>query len=333
MWQDAPVPTAPVRPPAELVAHPERARTWRPGWPLDLALTLEPLAHGRRDPTIRITPEGAWWATRTSSGPVTLHLCRGPARSGPEVRFRAWGPGATEALDELPGILGDTDDPAGFPAAAHPVMAAAHARFGAGWRLLRTRRTLDSLIPAVLEQRVTGLEAARAWRTLVSRFGEPAPGAGQVPGCPADLRVPPDAPRWREVPSWAWHAAGVDPGRAATALRVVQRAGAVERLAEQPAAQAAAALSSIPGVGGWTTAEVAVRAWGDPDAVSFGDYHLAGTVVHALTGRRRGTDAQLAELLEPWSGQRARAVRLLLLHCGNLPRRGPRAAVTDHRRH
>ena len=82
----------------------------------------------------------------------------------------------------------------------------------------------------------------------------------------------------------------------------------------------------------WTAAEVAVRAWGDRDAVSFGDFHVARAVVHALTGRTDGDDDQMAELLTPWAGQRARAVRLLQLHSGHTPpRRGPRSTITDHR--
>ncbi len=304
-------------------------RTWCPSWPIDLAGTMAPLAHGRGDPTISIGSQEAWWATRGSSGPTTVHL----ARAGGRVDIRAWGPGAAEFLDRAPKVLGEGDDPDGFDAEAHPVMAAAHARFDSGLRTLRTGRVLESLVPAVLEQRVTGKEASRAWRTLVKRFGAPAPGAGSIPGCPAGLMVAPDASGWRGVPSWAWHGAGVDPRRSGTVMRLASRGTALERLAQRPADRATAALTSIPGVGGWTAAEVAVRAWGDRDAVSFGDYHLARTVVHALTGRRDGTDAQMAELLEPWAGQRARAVRLLVAHCGHLPRRGPRAAVTDHRGH
>jgi 3-methyladenine DNA glycosylase/8-oxoguanine DNA glycosylase len=211
-------------------------------------------------------------------------------------------------------------------------MRAAHARHDAGVRTLHTRRVLDSLVPAILEQRVTGLEASRAWRGLVRQFGEPSPGAGHVDGCPADLMVAPDASGWRDVPSWAWHRAGVDPGRAGTALRAAQRAPSLERLSDRPPAEARSALRCLPGAGVWTAAEVAVRAWGDRDAVSFGDYHLAGTVVFALTGRHGGTDEQMGHLLEPWTGQRTRAVRLLVLHCGHPPRRGPRATITDHRR-
>ena len=46
-------------------------------------------------------------------------------------------------------------------------------------------------------------------------------------------------------------------------------------------------LRAIPGVGVWTAAEVRQRAHGDPDAVSFGDYHIAKDVGWALAGLRR----------------------------------------------
>jgi hypothetical protein len=39
----------------------------------------------------------------------------------------------------------------------------------------------------------------------------------------------------------------------------------------------------------------------------------------------------MAELLKPWAGQRARAVRMIELAGRKPPRRGPRASITDHR--
>jgi 3-methyladenine DNA glycosylase/8-oxoguanine DNA glycosylase len=304
-----------------------RERRWTPTWPIDLTTTLAVLSHGRGDPTIRIAGGEVWRATRTPEGPATINY----SRIGSQVLARAWGPGAEHELAAVPRVLGADDDPPGFDATAHPVMAAAHRRFGAGWRVLRTDRVLEALVPAVLEQRVTGREASRAWAALVREFGESAPGPGVGPRVPG-LVVAPDGPGWTRIPSWAWHAAGVDPGRARTITTAAGRAAALERLAQRPADEAGTALRSLPGIGVWTTAEVGVRAWGDRDAVSFGDFHLARAIVHALTGRTDGDDDQMAELLTPWDGQRARAVRLLQLHSGHAaPRRGPRAPITDHR--
>ena len=54
------------------------------------------------------------------------------------------------------------------------------------------------------------------------------------------------------------------------------------------------------------------RAHGDPDAVSFGDYHVAQDIGWAVEGRDFD-DAELAEFLEPWRPHRNRVVTLLLL--------------------
>jgi 3-methyladenine DNA glycosylase/8-oxoguanine DNA glycosylase len=82
----------------------------------------------------------------------------------------------------------------------------------------------------------------------------------------------------------------------------------------------------VPGIGPWTAAEVAVRALGDVDAVSIGDFNLPNLVAFALAGEPRGTDARMLELLEPYRGQRARVVRWLELSGIRTPRYGPRLA-------
>ncbi|MET0766896.1 MAG: DNA-3-methyladenine glycosylase 2 family protein, partial [Aeromicrobium sp.] len=140
---------------------------------------------------------------------------------------------------------------------------------------------------------------------------------------------------WAAIPSWEWHLAGVDPARARAAQAAARLGGQVERLAtthpDDPAA-VYRGLRSIPGVGVWTAAEVGSRALGDADAVPFGDYHVANDVGSALLGRRID-DAELAELLVPWSGHRFRVVRLIQLSpLVRTERRGPRMARVDHRR-
>ena len=86
-------------------------------------------------------------------------------------------------------------------------------------------------------------------------------------------------------------------------------------------------LRTVPGVGAWTAAEVARPAFGDPDAISLGDFHLPNLVCWALAGEPRGDDATMLELLEPYRGQRARLVRLLE-HSGiRAPRYGPRSRI------
>jgi 3-methyladenine DNA glycosylase/8-oxoguanine DNA glycosylase len=133
------------------------------------------------------------------------------------------------------------------------------------------------------------------------------------------------------VPSWEWHGAGVERARADTVMRAASYAGRLQECAELPHDAARRRLQAIPGVGVWTSAEVASRALGDADAVSFGDFHVAHNVVYALAGETDGTDERLAELLEPWRGHRGRVVRLVELSGIGRPRRGPRYSPLDHR--
>ncbi|RSS81070.1 DNA-3-methyladenine glycosylase 2 family protein, partial [Streptomyces sp. WAC02707] len=188
-----------------------------------------------------------------------------------------------------------------------------------GLRLLRTGLVLEALIPSVLEQKVTTDEAYRAWRLLVRKYGEPAPGPA-----PDGMHVMPDAHAWSLIPSWEWHRAGVDDKRAATILRACRVARRMEEAADMTPAEARKRLELIPGVGPWTSAEVVQRTHGAPDEVTTGDYHLPGIVGWALAGDRTADDAAMLDLLAPYGGQRHRAARLILLSGRIPPRRAPR---------
>ena len=303
-----------------------RERRWAPGRPVDLGATLGPMRRGSGDPTFRYdgTGGGLWRGTRTPDGPATLRLAVRPADG--EVVGTAWGPGGAWVLDRLPALLGAADDPSGF-APTHPVLRDVW-RSRPGWRVPASGRVLEALVPAVLEQKVTGREAWRAWRWLVRKHGDPAPGpAGLVP---EGLLVAPDAPTWARIPSWDWHRAGVDLSRSRTSVTAAGRAGRLEALGERPPAAAATALRSLPGIGVWTASEVAQRAFGDADAVSVGDFHLASQVGWALVGEKVDDDAML-ELLEPYRGHRYRVQRMVELSGLAPPRRGPRYAGVDYR--
>ncbi|GAA2220468.1 3-methyladenine DNA glycosylase [Streptomyces amakusaensis] len=286
-----------------------QTRSWLPPTPLDLPLTLTPLRRGPADPTYRAAPDGSFWrATRTPQGPGTLRIA---ARAG-RVEAQAWGPGAEWLLEGAPGLLGADDDPGAFTP-RHRLLAAALHR-APGLRLTRTGLVLESLVPTVLEQKVTTEEAFRAWRFLVRRHGEPAPGPSP------DLWVMPDPRAWTLIPSWDWHRAGVDDKRAATILRAARAARRLEEAAGLPADRARARLELIPGIGPWTSAETVQRSHGAPDAVTTGDLHLPGIVGHALADDRDADDAAMLELLAPYAGQRHRAVRLIMLS-GRIPAR------------
>jgi 3-methyladenine DNA glycosylase/8-oxoguanine DNA glycosylase len=286
--------------------------------PASPGLTLSPLRRGGGDPCYHIAGDGAIWRTSLMrSGPVTARI----TKSAPDtVDCEAWGTGATEFAETLPAQLGVDDDASGF-APDEPTIAAAYQRTP-HLRLGRTDRVLEALIPAVLEQRVYGMDARRAWRALVTKFGSPAPGPA-----PVHMRVPPAGDVWRRIPSWEFHRANVDPGRARTIVGCAQRAASLERLVARPPEQARAALMSLPGVGEWTAAETAQRAFGDADAISVGDYHLAKMVGWRLLGHPID-DAAMVELLEPLRPHRHRAVRLLEVTGPAHPaRRAPRQAI------
>ena len=295
--------------------------TWRPDFPLDVWRTLAPLRHGPGDPTIRLTDGGAWRATRTPDGPATLWI----EPHGGAIRARAWGPGADHAIATLPRLLGADDDPDAF-VPEQPLLRQLAIRFR-GVRFGATDRVLESLVPAICEQKVTGTEAHRAWRGIVLRFGTPAPGPWDEAATSATgprLWLAPEPATLARVPYYELHPVGLERRRAEVIRRVAGRATWLEAVGRGPAGDALARLMTIPGIGPWTAAETTRAAFGDPDAVSVGDFHLPHMVSWALAGEVRGDDARMLELLEPYRGQRARAVRLLELAGITAPRFGPR---------
>ncbi len=259
-----------------------------------------------------------WRGIRTPEGPATLRIRQGP--SG-EVHAAAWGTGARWAVDSVPGLLGAHDDPSTFDP-RHPLLVEAcrrhpQVRFGASGLVMQ------ALIPSIIEQKVTGQEAFAGYRALVVRYGERAPGPGEQ----LRLWVPPDAATVRMIPSWAWLEMHIDQARSRPLVNAARVAEALER--HQGPEDLERRLCSLPGIGVWTSAEVRARALGDPDAVSFGDYHVAKDVGWAMTGEEFD-DHQLAEFLEPWRPQRNRAVVLIALAKGRRPRRGARMAPRTH---
>ncbi|MDC5697629.1 DNA-3-methyladenine glycosylase 2 family protein, partial [Intrasporangium calvum] len=281
-----------------------KVRLWRVDREINLRAQLSVFQRGAGDPTSRWGADGSFTrAAQTPDGPGTLHLvCRS---AGSAVECTAWGAGARWLLDSVPQLLGAADDPAGFEP-RHPVVADAWRRF-AHWRVPRSGLVMDALAPAVIEQKVTGQEAFSGYRRLVRRFGEPAPGPlGER------LWVPPSAAEWAMIPSWAWLQASVDGARSRALVGAARVAGRLEQCVSLTWPQAQTRLRALPGIGVWTAAEVAQRALGDADAVSFGDYHVAKDLGWALLGRPVD-DAGLAELLEPYAGHRYRVQQLLAL--------------------
>ena len=292
--------------------------------PYHLAGSLGQLTLSRHDPCARFVDGAFWWATPTPAGPASLSL----RRDGAAVTATGYGTGAGWVIERADATAGLRDDLSGFAdlAAGHPLVARL-AREYRGVRMPATGRVFPRLLRAVCEQKVTGTEAFRAYAAVVRRFGTPAPG----PAGPLGLRLPPEPEVLAGTPYWAFHPLGLEQRRADTLCRAAVAAAGLERCAD--AAEATARLTAVAGIGAWTAAEVVRTVYGDPDAVSVGDYHIPNTVAWALAGEPRADDARMLALLEPFRGHRGR-VCTLLEHAGiGAPRYGPRMPVRSFARY
>lgn len=277
--------------------------------PLDLRATLRPL------PGL-FAQDGWWTAARTRLGPAAMRI----SRSENQVVGTAWGSGSEWLLGRLDQIVGLEDDPASFRP-ADPLIAELHRR-RPGLRFGRTQRVFDSLLIAICSQKVTGREAGNAVRGLYRRFSDPAPGPNQR------LRLPPDPARIGAAPYHEFHVLHLEKRRADVLRLAASQSSVIDDLALAPPNVAADRLERFPGVGTWTVAETLSVSHGDPDQVPVGDYHVKHLVVHHLTGKDRGTDEEMLELLEPYRPHRGRVIRLLH-SLGHAPKFGPRATPRD----
>jgi 3-methyladenine DNA glycosylase/8-oxoguanine DNA glycosylase len=294
--------------------EPDVTTILRPRTGVDIARTLGPLRRGPHDPTCRVEV-GAWWrATRTPEGPATLRIA---GLADGTIQVDGWGAGASSAVDAAPRLCGLEDDVSQFR--PDGLVGELH-RLNPGLRLCATGRIFEVLVPAVLEQRVSGLEAYRSWRRLVRGLSERAPG-------PLELWLPPDPAHLAAQPYTAFHDFEIEAGRANTIRRAAARATGLERFALKTPDEATRALTSLPGIGVWTSAIVLGISHGDPDAVPIGDYGLPGLVGHVLANERDADDARMLELLEPYAGQRWRVMRLLSIGGSYPARRASRARI------
>ena len=284
------------------------------------ARTLRSLLVVGYDPCGKLADGEFWLSARTPEGPGSLQL----VRAGAEVTATGHGPGAAWLVERADAIAGLRDDLGDFPARAgsHPVVARL-ARTFAGVRFPASGQIFHRLIRAILEQKVTGIEAHRAYRALVRHFGEPAPG-------PAGLLLPPDPAAVAATPYWVFHPFGVEQRRTQALLRAALVAARLEQCADS--AEATRRLTAIAGIGPWTAAEVVRTAYGDADAVSVGDFHIPNTVAWGLAGEARGTDARMLELLAPFAGHRGRVCDLLAYGGIRAPKFGPRMPIRSFAR-
>lgn len=274
---------------------------------LDLRLTL---GSARADPTGR----QGWWATRTPAGPAAVLIEWDDRR----IAATAWGDGADWVLDQTPRLLGCEDQPEAF----HPTHRVLKelAKQKRGLRIGRSDRVFESIVPAILGQKIATKEAHRNERALTRSFSEPAPG-------PMDLMLPVAPEVLAAVPYWQMHELGIERKRADVLRFVAKRSARLEEITDMNRKDAISRLTAFPGIGAWTAALVMGAALGDADAVPIGDYHIPNTVSWALAGEPRADDRRMLELLEPYAGHRGRVIRLLKAGGIHAPKYGPKTAI------
>jgi 3-methyladenine DNA glycosylase/8-oxoguanine DNA glycosylase len=232
----------------------------------------------------------------------------------------AWGEGSDWLLTRLAAVAGLEDDPSSFRT-DNELVSGLHSQ-NMGLRFGRTDLVFDSLVIAICGQKVTGQEAARAVTGLYRTFSDPAPGPNPK------LRLPPDPRQMAVAPYCKYHDMHLEKRRADVLRQVAASAEQVESLRQESPAEAERVLLTFPGIGPWSVAETLVSSHGDPDQVSVGDFHLKHMVVHHMTGRDRGTDEEMLDLLEPFRPNRGRVARLLHT-LGHEPKFGPRMTPRD----
>ncbi len=235
------------------------------------------------------------------------------------LRVRAWGPGASWVITNAAKLTG-CDVPWTPIAHRHPAIEKLERKFE-GIRAWRAVSIVEAAWGAVLGQRVTGKDAGFARRTLLRRYGSPAPGGSDVP---EKLRLPPDAATLKRLRYFDYHGAKLERSRAETIRRIATRARRIEECRDLTLEDARARLAALRGLGPWSVNAIAGTALGDLDAVSVGDYHLPNTVAWVLAGEERADDERMLELLEPFRPERFRVIQLLEAAHLHAPRRGPR---------
>lgn len=283
-----------------------------------IATTLGEFRHGRHDPSCEMTSEcfrRAVW-TPDGAGVIEVFFAE-PAPQGCPLAIRTHGDGAQWLSNHSTSLLGLDDVVPEFDI-HHREVAEAQKNFG-WYRLGASHTPYHELLFATLGQRITAADAASQWRQLLLRHGTPAPDPS------GRLRLPPHPDELARIPYYTLHALGIERRRADTLRNVAYHARRLDAQLSQSTSRhdLTIALEKIPGVGPWTAAVAGALAFGDPDALHVGDFHVKHTVAWALHRQPRGTDEEMIADLEVYRGQRHRVVRWLELSGWRAPRRGP----------
>lgn len=285
---------------------------WEVTGPLDLRRSLR-FSLPKAVATARLSRSECSYTLATAEGAATVRVSFGEGL----LRARALGPGAEMALATVRRTVGLDDDPTLFPATEGPIRDL-HRRYR-GVRLGSTGRIFDTVLPAIIGQRVTTEEATDSYRRLCAALGTAAPGDEA-------LFVSPTPHSLADLDYSDFHAFGIERSRAGIIIEAARRAGRLEAANGMERADAVRRLGAIRGIGPWTIGQVMGAGWGDRDAVPWGDHHLPNSVAWLLAGEPRGDDERMEALLEDFRPNRRRALILVKLSGVTAPRYGPRSA-------
>ncbi len=280
--------------------------------PFDVRRSV-PSAGTAADPTHRARTGVVVLGGRTPDGPVGARFTT-PGEPPTHLLVEAWGPGAEWLCARGDHLVGRHDDPRPLRF-DHPVLDEVNRR-NPGVRHTATGLVVDGLLGRVLGQRVLSREAGRSWSELCRDLGGPAPG-------PLEVLLPPDPARLAGQPTWWFHERGVERSRARTLVAVARHARRLAEVVDLPLPEAYGRMRAVPGLGPWTVNGVARTALGDPDAIIVGDYWMSHSTCSFFTGRPRGSDEEMLDLVERWTGQRGRVQRLIGMSGHDVERFGP----------
>lgn len=276
--------------------------------------TLAPLSAGIGDPTAHRTETAFTFArssdvvrlTWTVDGCTTdYHL------SAPDEHLLGLLVGSRQLIDQH--------------ASRHEAVARA-TRIHRSLRIAGNGEVFAESVKAVLGQRITGREAALQWARLVRLTGTTLEHPWGSP-----LWSTPDPSRVCALSTADFHCIGIERRRAHTIrlLADLARRGALRSIATMKDLHEA--TRDVTGFGPWTLAVASGNAFGDPDALPVGDFHLKNTVAWAIAGNARGSDDEMVAHLAPYVGSRWWVVRCLSLE-HRAPRFSHRRVNPDFRR-
>ncbi len=276
--------------------------------PIDALRTFALQRFGSYDPTATFDRNTLRKAFSTPRGLCVVSI----AKTTTGISIEAAGADEEAVLADLLDAFRADDGYATF-APEHPLLAKLHRTVG-GLRLVRVPWRFDTAACTILQQRVTVREALQQWRRIAMRYGERA----------GDLHVFPSAERVARMESWRFEELGVDPKRTRALHALAFEAHRRNLFAETNVARVRKVMMSIRGIGPWTTESTLGFGYGDPDALPLADLHIPHLVCWALAREKHETgeraDARMVELLEPYRGQRFRAMRLLMAAGISVPR-------------